>query len=513
MGLFKSSSSGRKAVGEELAAVLPGDPRPWYTQGHLLKLNFCILSLVMFSSANCYDGSMMNGLLALTQWHEFIAWFANRYGRKHGIWIGYFFLILATAAQSAAQNDITFVISRLFLGFASTWFATAVPLLITETAYPTQRGIASALFNCGWYVGSLVAAWATFATRNYPDSWSWRIPSILHAALPIVALPGFLLSTESPRWLVSRGMIDEAKKILANSHAGGDLSSPLVIFEMIEIETTLRAEQEAHASTSYADMVKTKGNRRRLFISLSLGIFAQWSGNGVVSYYLVMVLEAVGILGVTDQTLISGCLQVWNLIFAVAAAMAVDKVGRKTLFMASGITLLISYIIITGLSASFAQTGHSATGLAVIPFLFIYFAGYDIALNPLLVAYPCEIWPYRLRSRGLSVTYTATVLAIFFNIFINPIALESIGWRYYIVFIVVLVTMIITVWFWYPETRGHSLEQMAVLFDGEDAEIAVPADTAIRTASVVSVMTGAGGTGQRKSYADVEHIEVNPGKQ
>jgi hypothetical protein len=42
--------------------------------------------------------------------------------------------------------------------------------------------------------------------------------------------------------------------------------------------------------------------------------------------------------------------------------------------------MLISYIIITGLSGSFAQTGTASTGVAVIPFLFIYFAGYDIAL-------------------------------------------------------------------------------------------------------------------------------------
>jgi hypothetical protein len=73
-------------------------------------------------------------------------------------------------------------------------------------------------------------------------------------------------------------------------------------------------------------------------------------------------------------------LQLWNLIFAVTAALCVDKLGRRFLFLASGSVMLTSYIIVTGLSGSFAQTGHSATGLAVVPFLFLYFAGYDIAL-------------------------------------------------------------------------------------------------------------------------------------
>ena len=82
------------------------------------------------------------------------------------------------------------------------------------------------------------------------------------------------------------------------------------------------------------------------------------------------------------------------------------------------------------------------------------------------------------------MTFVSTVLAIFFNTFINPIALEKIGWRYYIVFVVVLCVFGLTAYFYYPDTRGHSLEQMAVIFDGEDAEVAPVAETAVRTASI-----------------------------
>lgn len=87
----------------------------------------------------------------------------------------------------------------------------------------------------------------------------------------------------------------------------------------------------------------------------------------------------------------------------------------------------------------------------------------------MLAAYPCEIWTFQLRAKGLAVTWVSTILAIFFNTFINPIALESIGWKYYIVFIVVLAVYGITAYFYYPETRGHTLEQIAVVFDGETA--------------------------------------------
>ena len=107
----------------------------------------------------------------------------------------------------------------------------------------------------------------------------------------------------------------------------------------------------------------------------------------------------------------------------------------------------------------------------MIPFLFIFFAGYDIALTPLLISYPAEIWSFALRARGLAVVLTSTYVALLFNVFVNPIALASIAWKYYLVFVVVLVIAFFTILFTYPETRGHSLEEMAVVFDGEDAII------------------------------------------
>ncbi|CAK7232128.1 hypothetical protein SEUCBS140593_008157 [Sporothrix eucalyptigena] len=494
----KNAKDTEAASGVRLESVLPTDGTAWYKRGHLLKLNFIIVSLVLFSSANGFDGSVQNSLQVLDQWEDFMkhpagawlgwinaiywvgcfigyplgAWFSNRFGRKAGIYAGYLPLAIGVAVQVSAQNDIAFMMARLFLGLASALFGNGAPLLINEIAYPAHRAIANAAFMSGWYVGGSIAAWATFGTRDYASSWAWRVPCILQLLLPACALPGLLMSPESPRWLVSNDRFEEARAILEEHHNGNSSeNSALVEFEYLEITTAIAAEKEAQNSSSYMDMLRTPGNRRRLFISISLGIFSQWAGNGVISYYLTLILDTVGVTSVTDQTLISAFLQVWNLICAVAAAFVVDRLGRRTLFLASGIIMLVSYVIVMGLSASFSEIGHAATGTAVIPFLFVFFFGYDIALTPFLTAYPCEIWPFALRARGLTVTWAAGILAIFFNTFVNPIALEDIAWKYYIVFIVVLVTMIITVYFYYPETRRRTLEEIAVIFDGEAAEL------------------------------------------
>ncbi|KAG7102430.1 hypothetical protein HYQ44_018240 [Verticillium longisporum] len=207
-------------------------------------------------SANGYDGSVMSGILALDTWNSFMdfprgtylgwitaiywlgngvafpvaAWVSNRWGRKLGIYFGYFFLIIGIGLQAGAPNEKTFTLSRLVIGLASGWLGNSSPLLINEIAYPKQRSIANALYMCGWYVGGTICGWVTFACRNIPSDWSWRIPVLLHALIPLLALPGFLMSPESPRWLISVGRVDEAADLLAKHYAGGNRDDPLVVY-------------------------------------------------------------------------------------------------------------------------------------------------------------------------------------------------------------------------------------------------------------------------------------------
>lgn len=120
---------------------------------------------------------------------------------------------------------------------------------------------------------------------------------------------------ESPRWYISKGRPEQALNVLAKVHAEGNADDELVQLEYEEIKETIAIEKEAE-TTGWLELFKTKGNRHRLLILVSAGLFSQWSGNGLVSYYISGVLDGIGITDSNTQLVINGCLNIWNMIVA-----------------------------------------------------------------------------------------------------------------------------------------------------------------------------------------------------
>lgn len=139
-----------------------------------------------------------------------------------------------------------------------------------------------------------------------------------------------------------------------------------------------------------------------------------------MSYYLAPILESVGVTDSVSQAGINLGLQVWNAVLAALGAMACERYGRRPLWLISASGMLCSFIVITALSAVFADHGNKAAGNAVVPFLFIFFGFYVIAFTPLSIAYPVEILPFDLRSKGLSINLSVVFGAGFFNRKFDP---------------------------------------------------------------------------------------------
>lgn len=183
-----------------------------------------------------------------------------------------------------------FLVSRFLIGFGLVFANAYAPILIGELSHPKDRQVTTSLYQTSWYAGATLAAWTTFGTFQIPNEWAWRIPSLLQAAPALVQVVGVWFVPESPRWLVAVGRGEEAKAILTKYHAEGEENDELVEIEYFEMKRVIEADLAANKMTWRA-LVSSPGNRRRLLLVLMLGVFSQWSGNGLVSFVFSFCLS------------------------------------------------------------------------------------------------------------------------------------------------------------------------------------------------------------------------------
>lgn len=123
--------------------------------------------------------------------------------------------------------------------------------------------------------------------------------------------------------------------MLAKYHADGNESDATVQFEYAEMKETIRLEFIHQKSSSYLDFIRTKGNRTRLYLIISLGLFSQWSGNALVSYYATIIYDGAGITGQVAKLGLDAGNKVLSLAVCITCALLVDRVGRRPLFLAA----------------------------------------------------------------------------------------------------------------------------------------------------------------------------------
>ena len=133
------------------------------------------------------------------------------------------------------------------------------------------------------FKGSITAAGTTLGTFQMKSNWGWRIPSLIQIVPSFLQIGFIFFLPESPRWLIARGRGEEAYQVLVKYHAEGDVDSEFVRAEYAQIEKTIELERET-SKTTWTDLVSTAGMRRRLLVGALLGLFTQWSGNGLTSY-------------------------------------------------------------------------------------------------------------------------------------------------------------------------------------------------------------------------------------
>jgi Na+/melibiose symporter-like transporter len=297
----------------------------------------------------------------------------------------------------------------------------------------------------------LAGTYVGFAPDN---NGQWRtslgiqiIPALFLAAL-ILLFPEYvkrqystnkthrLTAYRSPRWLIDQGRVEEGLRNLAKLHAHGNENDPWVQAEFQQIQDTLTFQHE-HEAKSYMELFKDKSCRRRLFLACALQASVQMTGVSAIQYYSVTIYEKMGIAG--DETLkYQAISSIIALIAQFLCILFIDKFGRRWPLILGNIGNAITFIISTILLAVFppGSANNSAAAWGFIVITWVYNFCFSATCGPLSWIIPAEIFDTKTRAKGVSI---ATMLSFAFNTMIGQvtgIAMEAVGWKYYILFIV-----------------------------------------------------------------------------
>ncbi|KAM0309439.1 hypothetical protein ACHAPQ_012576, partial [Fusarium lateritium] len=137
-----------------------------------------------------------------------------------------------------------FIGGKIVLGIGSSLIQMGAPVLVTELSHPKERVQITTLYNTNIVLGYVIGAWATYGCFRIPNQWSWKLPTLVQVIPSTYQLCLIFFCPESPRWLIAKGKVDQARDILIKYHGEGDANSELVKFECTEIQQFIDKEAE-----------------------------------------------------------------------------------------------------------------------------------------------------------------------------------------------------------------------------------------------------------------------------
>jgi SP family arabinose:H+ symporter-like MFS transporter len=374
----------------------------------------------------------------------------NSLGRKKTlIWIGVLFL-LSAIGSSMANDPWTFAFFRFLGGLGIGASTIAAPAYVSEIAPAKDRGRLVSLYQFNIVFGILMAFLSNYLLRDVGENaWRWMIG--------IMAFPAFFYTVivftipESPRWLISKGRIAEAKTVLEKI----DVTAAM---EDLINEMDLGKNQEQKTETIFL-----KKYRFPLLLAFLIAVFNQFSGINAFLYYAPRIFAEAG-LEESTALMSSVGIGLINLIFTLLGVFLIDVLGRKVLMYIGSIGYIISLSLV---SIAFFLKWE---GSAVPVFLFTFVASHAIGQGAVIWVFISEIFPNHLRASGQAFgSSTHWVLAAIIPSMI-PFLFSTIGpGVVFLIFAIMMVFQLLFVIFMMPETKGKSLEELqATIFKNKD---------------------------------------------
>ncbi|KAK6593693.1 MFS monosaccharide transporter [Botrytis cinerea] len=444
----------------------------------MFRLYGCLMVAYLCGCLNGYDGSLMGGLNAMKTYQAYFHMSAA--GSSTGLvfamynigsipavfFTGPFLVIIGTCVQAPSTSHGMFLAGRFILGFGVSFCCVSAPCYVSEMAHPAWRGTLTGLYNTTWYIGSIVASWVVYGCRTIDGNASWRIPIWCQLISSGFVAIGIWWLPESPRWLMAQDNADEAIKVLARYHGEGSIDHPMVTLQLKEMQQQIGLNDSDKRWWDYSELVKTHSARRRLICVLGMACFGQLSGNSVTSYYLPEMLLNAGIVSEQRQLLMNGIYSPICFVGAIAGARYTDNWGRRPLLLYSIVFCSVCFAIITGTSKLATQDTTNVTAAnTVIAFIYIFGFVYSFGWTALQSMYIAETLPTSTRAKGTAIgNFSSSVASTIIQYSSGP-AFENIHYYFYLVFVFWDLVEAAIIYFYFPETKDRTLEELAEVFE------------------------------------------------
>lgn len=418
-------------------------------------------------------GALVGGLMGGTV--------QNMYGRRRTMFISNIFFIVGAVLLGLTYHQAQFIVGRIVIGFACGLGGVVAPTYLGEISTIKGRGTMGTMYQLLIVVGILIS---NLLGLGLSESPKWRILLAINGVPALIQL--FLLPSlaESPRYLVSKNRLDEARSSLQRLR-GADSN---IEVEFADIVQLLLGHQSNKATSAGATAVNTQDSAfeeanlqkteaeapvpaissgsphsysiMRLFSSECRGLavigilvhfFQQASGINGLIYYSTSFLSNV--FGGGNAKYITVGVSVCNLLSTLASVFLIDKTGRRTLLLiSSGGVALSSVLLVIG--------AYADVGVLVVVSVFLYIACFAIGLGPIPWLLLSELLPTYALSPASSVATAVNWGTNFVIGLIFPTLNNGLGNGTFILFAAITAVGFVYIWYFVPETKARPIEEI-----------------------------------------------------
>lgn len=418
--------------------------------GLLFGFDTAVISGITHALSVKYDltPALLGFTVAIALWGTIVGakaggWAGERFGRRDGLRILALLFIVSALGCALAWNWLSFLCFRFAAGIAIGTSSVLGPMYIAEIAPAQWRGRMVASFQLNIVFGILLAYLSNYLiglSRLGATEWRWKLGI---SALPALLFLLMLLRVpRSPRWLVEKGRLLEARDVLRR------VAKEAADAEFEEIRNSLASDRVAGSQPLFS-----RRYRIPVMLAILVALLNQLSGINPILYYLNDIFAKAGFSKVSGD-LQAVAIGATNLVFTLVAMTIIDKVGRKKLLLVGSVG---TFACLATIGALFYTRRHQELLLWPLVGFVAFFA---VSQGSVIWVYISEIFPNSVRAKGLSLgsfTHWLTC-ATLANVF-PVIAVHSAAWPF-IFFASMMILQFVLVLRFFPETKGLTLEQL-----------------------------------------------------